>query len=589
MDKGQTPAVDETLDPAFYLTYYRDLVGLTPKQAERHFKTWGRQEGRKGNARQFLADLERQFGSFPKDFNAEKYLSMHRDVQAIAPTPLHAAQHYMEHGRKEGRPYSSVNLRESRSRLHDLTHEPPPALVHRSWIADRGQALRIVFGEAFSETLLRAVMSNAQAIAKHPSVGSPLLHDIVIARYLLSAPSGYRSDFTTPQTQLAALFISLFGCPDSGRSTVEMDAVNTLARRAMEIEVGVSGAWPALTLFMLAARSTLCGADPNADMQNPGAAAAAFFGRDVAELRLERFVTSQQRSLLRSTGPGGRILALACCQIARAENPYLKAVQRSGRDMTDWFWSEGLWVFGMDYILSGQQLRAAQVAVEERDPSGGFRLKAPYIAFEDPEANISNLDPATAHDWLRRFVYEGREACGLPQIITSPSALAYLRGVSPRAPSTSGPQPSRTGKAAYGSAHTGDVITFCSGGNGEDFLVGRGWHRPESAGTRILETTAQIAFRFEAPDEAEIDLFLELAVDDLYHDLHFWVIWNGWPASQTRFGRFKSQWIHCHMGPNYRPPPDINVLGLSIRGVYPGSIAARGGGVSLRQMMIVQR
>jgi hypothetical protein len=54
-----------------------------------------------------LADLARQHGPLPHDFDATGYIRLHPDLAALFEHPWQGALHYLEHGRREGRVYPS--------------------------------------------------------------------------------------------------------------------------------------------------------------------------------------------------------------------------------------------------------------------------------------------------------------------------------------------------------------------------------------------------------------------------------------------------------------------------------------------------
>ena len=93
-------------DPVFYRRYYPDLavLGDDGKVLREHYVKHGRKEGRAWNAAALIAALERDCGPLPKDFIPEHYRVLYDDLASMA-EPWELSEHYLRFGRFEGRAY----------------------------------------------------------------------------------------------------------------------------------------------------------------------------------------------------------------------------------------------------------------------------------------------------------------------------------------------------------------------------------------------------------------------------------------------------------------------------------------------------
>ncbi|MBB2960606.1 glycosyltransferase [Methylobacterium sp. R2-1] len=93
-------------DPVFYRRYYPDLavLGEDGKALREHYVRHGRKEGRARNAAALIAALERDRGPLPKDFIPEHYRALYDDLASLS-EPWELSEHYLRFGRSEGRAY----------------------------------------------------------------------------------------------------------------------------------------------------------------------------------------------------------------------------------------------------------------------------------------------------------------------------------------------------------------------------------------------------------------------------------------------------------------------------------------------------
>jgi hypothetical protein len=587
----------DVFDPIFYRTYYADLAGLSEKQAHRHYKTIGRQEGRKPNEKSVLHDLQARYGPLPSDFDADMYGSLNPSIAVDFKIQIHAAEHYLAVGRSENRPYTIAGRQvQERQILRDLRSRLPEQLVYRSWIEERNAALKKVFGEhLIDRTILRAVIAASNLVASNPSVAAPLLEDIVIARYLLSAQGAYEADFRSHLTQLSALFFTLFACPSLPRRSVELELVNRLVDRAVEMSIaGGDGGLPPLTLFILAARASLCGVNSHSDLRNPDRAVTEFFTKDVIDLKLQRFVTAQQRKRLREHNPEGVPLALALLRASKARAVEIDAMPSDPSAAGDWFISEGPWTLGMHYVLSGPQVAASQIKVDI-DADGLVALDLPAFLFEEDRAPLKKMSVDEVQHWLRESGIIRLRALGISEYMLGRSAAAFLSAAPQREPEMHALEQSTHVRGGFeiNSIRPGHLLVFGVEGNGPHYLIGRGWHGSEGEHTWMAGPTAQLAFALEAAADSSLDLFLDVATSDHHRDLRFGVLWNGEAVSEFGPESLQESWIQIYLGARHRPPCDLNILTLWVnrtsRPSDHGSHDDRILGMSLRRMMLVCR
>jgi tetratricopeptide (TPR) repeat protein len=91
---------------AFYVGFYSDLRDKSAKEAEIHWRTLGRAEGRYGSAQQVIDDYAATGSRLPTDFDARLYrLLLSRSLRGRIKTELDAAAHYIAVGRAAGLAY----------------------------------------------------------------------------------------------------------------------------------------------------------------------------------------------------------------------------------------------------------------------------------------------------------------------------------------------------------------------------------------------------------------------------------------------------------------------------------------------------
>ena len=110
--RGAEPAVpeeandDQDFSGAFYLGFYTDLREKTAREAEIHWRTLGKGEGRYGHAQQAIDAFAAKGVHLPSDFDASLYrLLLHRSLRNRIKTELDAAAHYLAFGRAAGLRY----------------------------------------------------------------------------------------------------------------------------------------------------------------------------------------------------------------------------------------------------------------------------------------------------------------------------------------------------------------------------------------------------------------------------------------------------------------------------------------------------
>ena len=92
-------------DPVFYAKFYPDLQALSDGELGKHYGRHGRQEGRFGSARAYLAKLTKSQGSLPSDFDPQTYRWLNADLSGLEEDWEFSA-HYLRYGRTESRVYS---------------------------------------------------------------------------------------------------------------------------------------------------------------------------------------------------------------------------------------------------------------------------------------------------------------------------------------------------------------------------------------------------------------------------------------------------------------------------------------------------
>lgn len=103
--RAYASGIRDRLDPDFYRRYYGDLQFLPgDKDLVRHFVKHGLGEGRFPNGRELVAAAERVHGPLPDGFLPEHYRALNVDLRFLTES-WQLCEHYLVHGRREGRPY----------------------------------------------------------------------------------------------------------------------------------------------------------------------------------------------------------------------------------------------------------------------------------------------------------------------------------------------------------------------------------------------------------------------------------------------------------------------------------------------------
>lgn len=104
-------------DPHFYRIANPDLSGLPDDELEKHYREHGAPEGRPGSAVQFFRAIGVSHRHVPRAFNYLDYFEYNEDLASMrAQGPIGALEHYLRHGRHEGRIYDSRQLFAERGR-----------------------------------------------------------------------------------------------------------------------------------------------------------------------------------------------------------------------------------------------------------------------------------------------------------------------------------------------------------------------------------------------------------------------------------------------------------------------------------------
>lgn len=91
-------------DASFYLSHYKDLALFrTRRQALNHYLRHGRAEGRFGNERQYLLHLETVSPDLRAGFDVAAYKFYNKDLAQKFSTDEEFFRHYLNHGHQEGR------------------------------------------------------------------------------------------------------------------------------------------------------------------------------------------------------------------------------------------------------------------------------------------------------------------------------------------------------------------------------------------------------------------------------------------------------------------------------------------------------
>ena len=569
---------EEDLDTFFYCTHHPDLKGLSAREARRHYRRRGRRERRLPNSSAMLRLVEAQEAPLPADFDSLAYLRLNGDLQHELRHAWQPAEHYLRHGRHHGRRY-----------------KPQPA-----GFTDRSQALQLrrrlvqVFGEPpVTEALVFEVHKAASLAMASTTPAAPLMDPVLIARWLLSSSEMDSADLANLQGQLGVLFkVAFEPFPILPRSAAEMEAINRV--RATAIATSVCGAGPdrpPVTLLMLAAQAA--SGEPVVAAPKPSEAAgrvARFFARDVPHFGLQRYVTPAQRGRLRAPVSPQDPRPLAACLLDEVLTAPSLEARDDPADLATRFFDRDVWLSDMDYVLSGEQLTAAQVQVTTQGDHVG--LSAPSFLFQDhlgASDEVSWAAREAAQAWLHRFVWREREDRGLPQTIVGASASAYASGAAtPKAPKA--PEADRFGaRKGRKLLRVGELAAFGAQGAGRKHLIGRGWHRAEM-GAHIwsADNAALIAIDLDEEDLGPLDLFMRLSPGPK-RDPQVTAWWNGAPVGALRPPWNRIFTLHCHLGSHHRSGGRANILCLGVEDTFQVEGDGRRLGVAVYDLMLVRR
>ena len=565
----------EAFDAFFYSTYHADLKGFSARQARRHYRRHGRREARPATPSDMLRLLQAQIGELPPDFSADEYVGLNGDLRGELRHPWQAAEHYLKHGRHHGRRY-----------------RVPPSVR----LTDRSSAnllrARLVqaFGEvAVPDSLVLEVHKAVLAAGRSTTAAAPLMDPVLLARWLMMSPQAVMPDIASFKVQLAVLFKTVFkaGASES-RSALEMEVVNRLRARAIETEVfGSREDRPCVTLLMLATEAACDRPIPKAPSPEETAALVArFFARDVQRLGLQGFVTPRQRAQLRAPASSQDARPLAALLVEEAGGAQAGPGPGPAGPKPD-FLEKQVWLSDMDYVLSSEQLEAAQVQVITEGDR--VQLAAPSFLFADHLGAVDEVSWAAreaAEAWLQRFAWRERQDRGLPQTIIAASASAHASGApSPKARMAPTATAGRGGRKLL---RVGDLLTFGAEGAGQRHLVGRGWNGVEAAHVWSAAQTALIAINLDEEDVGPLDLFLHLSPGPR-RDPKVSVWWNGCPAAILKPAWNRIFVLHCHLGSRHRSGLTPNILCLGVDETFEVEGDGRRLGVALYDLKMVRR
>ena len=565
----------DAFDAFFYSTYHADLKGFSARQARRHYRRHGRREARPATPLDMLRLLQAQIGELPPDFSADEYVGLNGDLRGELRHPWQAAEHYLKHGRHHGRRYRV---------------SPPVRLTDRSSTDLLRRRLTQAFGEAGApDSLVLKVHKAVLAAGRSTTAAAPLMDPVLLARWLMMSPQAATPDVASFEVQLSVLFKTVFeaGALES-RSALEMEVVNRLRALAVETEVfGPGGTRPAVTLLMLATEAACHRPIPQRPSREEiDALVARFFAHDVPRLELQRFVTPRQRAQLRAPASPGDSRPLAALLVEEAGCAQAGPGSDPAGPIVDFLQAQ-VWLSDMDYVLSSEQLKAAQVQVITEGDR--VQLAAPSFLFADHLGAVDEVSWAAreaAEAWLQRFAWRERQDRGLPQTIIAASASAHASGgASPKARMTPTATAGRGGRKLL---RVGDLVTFGAEGAGPRHLIGRGWNGVEAVHVWSAAQTALIAINLEEEDLGPLDLFLHLSPGPR-RDPQVSVWWNGQPAAALRPAWNRIFTLHCHLGSRHHSGLTPNILCLGVDDTFKVEGDGRRLGVALYDLKLVRR
>jgi hypothetical protein len=188
-------------DPEFYRALHNDLHDLEDGfTALLHYKSKGEREERCGSPGLFLQRLGVDPGTIPLDFDWQDYLTLNPDLErTLERNKFRALEHYLLHGKDEGRPYklSELNI----ARKSNLFVPIDESAVSRTLAADKKIAclVHIYYADLWPE--LSSYISNFGELAfdlyvnivetrRTESLEARILADFPEARILVSKNEG---------------------------------------------------------------------------------------------------------------------------------------------------------------------------------------------------------------------------------------------------------------------------------------------------------------------------------------------------------------------------------------------------------------
>ena len=549
---------------------------MSAAAARRHFHRHGRSEGRWPNAELFLLDLEAREGVPPPDFDWATYLSLNPDIAATHPSQWQATAHFLSHGWREQRRYVNAP---------SPAEEPVAGTsvrVTQSTLERLRKTLHAALGEGLDDEFIRKIHLAQRAAAGSGALAAALMDPILIARHrLMHAHEAF--DFAQSNVQLRALFRVAFSVEGArGSRQGERDALNRIRAKAIGASVAMAAdpRLPSFTLLMMAASATLTDyALDKPPKEEIFEALSRFFIIQVPRLDLERFVTPHQRALLRAPWRDG--VPLAACMLDKIVGRSPSA-HNGPKERVKAFWDEDVWRAGLAYIMSGEQLEAAQLRVEAHG-SDDRLLGPPFLLSSSVTVDPGWSERQAAEAWLRAFVLEGLERERFSQLVVGPSVVSHVAcggrpiTVQPLASFGHGRKPLRPGVP----------VSFAWDG-GAQHLVGPGWSHAETEGRWTTSVSAAIAITLDPSDVGPLDLFIALAPGRGVGRTVS-LTWNGSLVAVLRLASEHFTTLNCYLGRSHRSGVATNILNVNVERTYASDADPRLLGVFVRDFILVQR
>ncbi|MCB8884120.1 glycosyltransferase [Acidisoma cellulosilytica] len=99
-------SISENLDLEFYRNFYADLLGLSPSDLVKHWRSFGSQEGRFPSMSVWLAQTDLDLKTLPEDFSIGFYRNLNPDLNAVLNSNFDFLRHFLTTGVNESRKYS---------------------------------------------------------------------------------------------------------------------------------------------------------------------------------------------------------------------------------------------------------------------------------------------------------------------------------------------------------------------------------------------------------------------------------------------------------------------------------------------------